>query len=686
MIGKDFLDKYNLKQAPPSPELPANRAGEETTAQLPGKNEVTTNDNRMTTNDLSKSLTPNPKNLNPDLESLIHQIESSAIDITSPYDTWLRILFAISDYSGESGRDYAHRISRFHPGYSSADCDKQYTYCLRAGKSGITISTLFYIAQQHGILIQNHFSEWSSGISIPLPAISIPEVPLSFLQREGSGVSSFESEIPNPRSSVLSASSAFQNNSAIRHPQSDILPFPTEIFPPSISTFITTASKSIGCPPDFIGVPVLTVLATAIGSSRSILLKNGFIEGPRMYAAIIAEPGGKKTPALRKATIPILERQKVHKTEYNLQKEEFTRILADYQNKLDIWKRAKPSDRNPDDHPVEPPHPVMLQVKTSDATMEAIAKLLDNNPRGILFEQDELAAWVKSMNAYRSGRGSDLENWLSLWSGEQITINRKSSPEPTLIFNPIVNVIGCIQPDLLEDLSGIKQNGFFDRILFAFPEPLPHAYSEDEISDEIIETYCNTVNKLFDLQSSTDAHGNQNPVLLRFNQPASLAWRTWNKLHDSEMNDPNLPYYFKGPWAKLRSYMGRFILILQLAHHSENNNLTELIIHPESVEKAASLVEYFKSHIRKVYGVLFNSEMDRKVVQTVNWINRHGGSATVRMLLNSKVANSKSVSQIRELLEEMVDRRLGTLTSSTPLTGGRPLITFTLNNSAIAQK
>ncbi|MBV5330848.1 PriCT-2 domain-containing protein, partial [bacterium] len=84
---------------------------------------MTTNDHQITMNDNSTS----------DIDSLIQQIESSQTDITSTYETWLRILFALADHFGESGRDYAHRISKFHPGYKPSECDKQFSHCLRSG-------------------------------------------------------------------------------------------------------------------------------------------------------------------------------------------------------------------------------------------------------------------------------------------------------------------------------------------------------------------------------------------------------------------------------------------------------------------------------------------------------------------------------------------------------------------------
>ena len=60
------------------------------------------------------------------IEFIIQQIESSKIDLTSDYNDWLNIGFALADKFGESGRNYYHRISQFYIGYKSTDCDEQF--------------------------------------------------------------------------------------------------------------------------------------------------------------------------------------------------------------------------------------------------------------------------------------------------------------------------------------------------------------------------------------------------------------------------------------------------------------------------------------------------------------------------------------------------------------------------------
>lgn len=88
------------------------------------------------------------------VEQLVSKIESCSIDITQGYETWRNIGFSLSEFLGETGRNYFHRISRLNPDYNRKKCDKQYSNCLKCKGGGITIASLFWIAKTHGVILK----------------------------------------------------------------------------------------------------------------------------------------------------------------------------------------------------------------------------------------------------------------------------------------------------------------------------------------------------------------------------------------------------------------------------------------------------------------------------------------------------------------------------------------------------
>lgn len=83
-----------------------------------------------------------------DIDFLIEQINSSGVDITGNYQTWLNLGFALADELGEGGRQHYHAISQFNEKYTPETADKQFNHCLKSDGQGIKISTLFYHAKE----------------------------------------------------------------------------------------------------------------------------------------------------------------------------------------------------------------------------------------------------------------------------------------------------------------------------------------------------------------------------------------------------------------------------------------------------------------------------------------------------------------------------------------------------------
>src|SRR5581483_752631 len=64
--------------------------------------------------------------------------------------------------------------------------------------------------------------------------------------------------------------------------------------------------------------------------------------------------------------------------------------------------------------------------------------------------------------------GGDRQAYLSMWSRIPLKVSRKSAPLPIAIPRPCLVVVGGVQPDLLPG----RDDGFLDRLLWAYPEPL----------------------------------------------------------------------------------------------------------------------------------------------------------------------------------------------------------------------
>lgn len=89
-----------------------------------------------------------------EVEVVLRRIEAFGIDLTCNYEDWLKLGFALVDGFHEAGREYFHRVSRYNAGYNPTECDRQFTKCLQAKKTGITLRTFFAAAKDAGINIK----------------------------------------------------------------------------------------------------------------------------------------------------------------------------------------------------------------------------------------------------------------------------------------------------------------------------------------------------------------------------------------------------------------------------------------------------------------------------------------------------------------------------------------------------
>jgi putative DNA primase/helicase len=394
--------------------------------------------------------------------------------------------------------------------------------------------------------------------------------------------------------------------------------FPSDAMPRPCRPLVVGASAAIGCPPEFVALPMLAALAAAIGNSRVVRLKAGWEEGATIYAAVIADPGEKKTPAQKVAMEPAIKLQARLREEYRRAEDEHKRELRQHEvNKRDNAKHGLPADP-------EPEAPVMERTVAEDVTVERLADLMGETPRGILQTRDELAGWVKAMDQYKSGgKGADRQFYLSAWSNNYVAVDRKNRAEPLMLQRPFVGVFGGIQPEILPELGEGREDGLLDRFLFAYPEPVLSGWTDDEISDEARDGYARLYGKLRDLHMPIDELGDPEPEKIHFSPDAKEVLVQAIDAHRGEMWRPGFPARLKGPWSKLEAYLARLCLVLATSRAVSEGYAER--IEAQDVLQAVVLLDYFKAMVRRVHVGLHGENPDMRLAEDVAAFLEHQG-------------------------------------------------------------
>jgi len=409
-------------------------------------------------------------------------------------------------------------------------------------------------------------------------------------------------------------------------------PYPSELLPAPMRDFVSEAAASISCDPCYVALPLLAAAGAAIGTTSRLALKSDWIVPSIIWPVLVGESGTAKSPALAAVIEHAHRHEKKLRDQYQVDLDDYETAKATYEKSLSAWQKSK----NEGEPPARPRYPVPQRAVVVDPTVEALANVLADNPRGVLLPRDELSGWFGSMDRYVSGKGGgDDAFWLSCYGGRPHSVDRRTGNRPSIrIESAAVWITGCIPPAVLRRSVGRqrRESGLLARLLLAAPPPRPRLWSETTIHGLTKDRLSSTLDGLYRLSCTTDSSGNTCPREIRLNREAKDMWISWLNEHAHQTVD-HVGDLNKA-WAKLEELPARLALILH-----EVEVVAGLHDRPDEVsvatlDSAIRLTEWHKAETVRVYQRL--AETDEETVTReqndclLAFIERRGGSVTAR--------------------------------------------------------
>lgn len=141
--------------------------------------------------------------------------------------------------------------------------------------------------------------------------------------------------------------------------------FPISIFPTRIQRIISEVHECHNYPTDDIAAAILTAIAVGIGNTHLTQIKQGWIESPILYMALIGRPGANKSHPLSFAMKPFLD--------YDYQQNQvFEKALAKY-DKLMSMSRKERTESGEEQFPQKP----VMKLMGIENTQYIIARHID---------------------------------------------------------------------------------------------------------------------------------------------------------------------------------------------------------------------------------------------------------------------------------------------------------------------
>ena len=355
------------------------------------------------------------------VEALIAQLKSSNADITSGYNDWLKVGFALASEFGESGRRYFHDISSIYSGYERQECDKKYDQCLKSDNGKTNIATLFYLAEQQGVRLphQEHSSRLNKVLT-NTDATSDKNVALSFIesQEEDRRLPLFDETIYNDLPIILERATGTMN---IRQEKDLVL----------IGSIATISS---------ILLPFRTIYHGRTIFPNMFL----FVPGP-------AGSGKGRLDFCYRLVRPI------HQDKRDL----WLLAQEEYKQELDRYRALSKKEKANATSPVKPPITLLRVPANCSAT--SFAEAMADNGNMLMFETEGDTV----VNTFKSDYGNYSDNFRKAFAHEEFGyLRRGNDSEEKEVQNPRLSVVVSGTPEQVKSLIPNAENGLLSRFIF----------------------------------------------------------------------------------------------------------------------------------------------------------------------------------------------------------------------------
>ena len=431
-----------------------------------------------------------------------------------------------------------------------------------------------------------------------------------------------------------------------------VVPFPLHVFPEQLQAFVTDVAGTTNTPPDYAASFALAIAAGSIGATRACSIKDGHIQRASVYLTVVARKGSTKTPALDAVAAPIY----------------------DEQARLKISQKGKPPSER-------------TKVFTSDVTAEKLAKQLMDNPRGMMIIRDELAGWLASFNQYKAGgKGGDRQFFLSAWSGAPVNVDRKGKDKDddveVFVRHPCLSVVGTIQPSVLDRFKTDGDDGFYDRVLFSYPDEYPLCGEQwKTIAPEPAKRWAEVLYSLRGIEMEEDKKNGPRPFFLHLDDAAKAGWQGWTNRVADIVNAADFDDVLRGPYVKLAGYAARFAVVIHCLRIAYGEDL-QRTIDAKDMRAGADLGHYFISHAARVWAATGFDAKTGSVRKLLTWVKNCERTEFTRRdahrLLIRSFPNVEELTHPLRILVEHCHLRYKNDATGKPAPG-RPTVTYEIH-------
>ena len=379
---------------------------------------------------------------------------------------------------------------------------------------------------------------------------------------------------------------------------------PLEAFPKEAQELITDAARTFLVPEQIPTTSLLALVSCLVGRSRGLRIKSDWTEYGNVWIVLVASSGVGKTPVMN-AFFRHLEQLEYEKYQgWKAAVEQYQREYAEYVRKSKTDGATLPPEK-----------PRRVQYYMDDATLEALAPALMDNPKGIMWRVDEISGLLSSFDRYSPAgkEGGTRARLLSSYDSGAWKISRRSSEKDLFVPHAAVSIYGGLQPDMMRrSFDGAdRDSGFLPRFQFIRAEKEgPDDWNEAVLSRKSHELLERITRHLSEFALGKDEQGRELPQIVLLEEGAKVLFVQWFKalaLENWELGDTSA-------YAIRRKLNGQALRLCLLLHCldaviSGNNGLSP--IPADTMRRALLLADWVKLNQLQTWRLLTEEKTRR---------------------------------------------------------------------------
>lgn len=400
-------------------------------------------------------------------------------------------------------------------------------------------------------------------------------------------------------------------------------PFPGAIITGPFGLWIKDISWRMQCPPDFVAMAAITMVASLIGTRCGVKPKkhDDWVVIPNLWGAVVGRPSTLKSPALAEAFQPLDRLEAEAKENFDEKMDSYEIDLMEYaarkeELKADMKKAAQGKAGKKMDKVKkafadlkEAEKPLWNRYRTNDCTVEKIHELLKENPAGLLLSRDEIIGIFTSWE--KPGREADRAFFLESWNGNGSHTSDRIGRGTTYTPKVCTSLYGGIQPGkltryLYQAMDSLDNDGLIQRLqLFVYPDEIKIFKNVDQKPDYEAKERAFRIIKRLTLMDFMDygavKEGSDKFAYLHFSDQAQVLFNLWLcELQKKLINQDDHPLILEH-LGKYRSLMPSLALVYHLIDIAHGAPGAPISIN--AAERSAATCEYLESHTRRIYGM-----------------------------------------------------------------------------------